>query len=331
MSGTRGGSNDAGLPLIATEEIAGEQYQKVKLVSGTAGETAAVGGDAANGLDVDVTRVQGTVTVDASGTAVPVTDNGGTLTVDGAVTVSATDLDIRALSSVTDSVSVTGSVSAYVSGQVGVVAGEGPPVDTRALTQTTDSVAIGDGTTILPVLDVGEAEYGIRVRLYPGNSAMPVQNTTSPGSALEVMGRSGHGAAWIDQGSLAVGGKGVSSTPSPVNNGETVRAYYDLTGHQHVKVDRSPICGTGTNSTVAASATSVTILSSNAGRLGASIFNDSTVALYLDLSGGTATTSSFTVKVAADGYYEVPFGYTGTITGLWASATGNARVTQMTA
>ena len=53
---------------------------------------ALVGGDAANGLDVDVTRVGGNVTViqgtatnlkvDASGVAVPVTDNSGSLTVD---------------------------------------------------------------------------------------------------------------------------------------------------------------------------------------------------------------------------------------------------------
>lgn len=53
-------------------------------------------GDATNGLDVDVTRVSGNVTVvqatatnlkvDASDVAVPVTDNGGSLTVDGTVT-----------------------------------------------------------------------------------------------------------------------------------------------------------------------------------------------------------------------------------------------------
>lgn len=48
------------------------------------GGAAVITGDPTNGLDVDVTRVQGTVTVDASGTAVPVTDNGGSITVDNA-------------------------------------------------------------------------------------------------------------------------------------------------------------------------------------------------------------------------------------------------------
>lgn len=48
---------------VATDEIAGVDYQKVKLVDGTADSTALIAGDATNGLDVDVTRVQGTVSV----------------------------------------------------------------------------------------------------------------------------------------------------------------------------------------------------------------------------------------------------------------------------
>jgi hypothetical protein len=50
---------------IATDDIGGVKYQRVKLVDGTADSATAIGGDATNGLDVDVTRVQGTVTVDS--------------------------------------------------------------------------------------------------------------------------------------------------------------------------------------------------------------------------------------------------------------------------
>jgi hypothetical protein len=32
---------------------------------------------------------------------------------------------------------------------------------------------------------------------------------------------------------------------------------------------------------------------------------------------------------AANGYYEVPFGYVGAIDGIWASANGNARITEI--
>lgn len=43
---------------IATDDISGVHYQRVKLVDGTLDGTGAIGGDATNGLDVDVTRIQ---------------------------------------------------------------------------------------------------------------------------------------------------------------------------------------------------------------------------------------------------------------------------------
>src|SRR5260221_4317428 len=89
---------------------------------------------------------------------------------------------------------------------------------------------------------------------------------------------------------------------------------------------------TGTKSNVASSATSVTILASNTSRKGAVIYNDSTQILYLDLSGGTASNSSYSVQIPANGYFEVPgpVVYNGLITGIWAAANGNARVTELT-
>lgn len=62
--------------VAATDDVAGIAYQRVKLVDGTADSVAAIPGDAANGLDVDVTRVSGVVHVD---------DNAGSLTVDAPV------------------------------------------------------------------------------------------------------------------------------------------------------------------------------------------------------------------------------------------------------
>lgn len=86
---------------------------------------------------------------------------------------------------------------------------------------------------------------------------------------------------------------------------------------------------TPAQSSVAGSASSVSLLASNANRLGATIYNDSTVNLYVRL-GSTASTSNFTVKLAPGDYYEVPFNYTGAIDGIWDSATGNARITELT-
>jgi len=71
------------------------------------------------------------------------------------------------------------------------------------------------------------------------------------------------------------------------------------------------------------------VLAANVNRLGATVFNDSTALLYLKLGTGASTTS-FTVRIAARGYYEVPFNYTGLIHGYWSVATGAARVTELT-
>ena len=65
---------------VATDQVGTVHYQRVKLVDGTLDSTTAIPGDATNGLDVDVTRVQGTVTV---------ADGGGSLTVDGTITSNA--------------------------------------------------------------------------------------------------------------------------------------------------------------------------------------------------------------------------------------------------
>jgi hypothetical protein len=63
-------ANNVTLPgtgeTIATEDVSGVEYQKVKLVDGTAASTTGIPGDATNGLDVDVTRVQGTVTTSSA-------------------------------------------------------------------------------------------------------------------------------------------------------------------------------------------------------------------------------------------------------------------------
>lgn len=86
---------------------------------------------------------------------------------------------------------------------------------------------------------------------------------------------------------------------------------------------------TGTAANVTGSATSVTVLASNSSRLGATVFNDSSALLYLKL-GATASTTSFTALLATNDYYEVPFQYTGIIDGIWSSATGSARVVELT-
>ncbi len=86
---------------------------------------------------------------------------------------------------------------------------------------------------------------------------------------------------------------------------------------------------TSTLTAVGSSTSSVTLLSSNTSRKGAAIYNDSTSIVYVKF-GTTASSTSFTVILTSNSYYEVPFNYTGRIDGIWVSVNGNARMTELT-
>lgn len=95
-----------------------------------------------------------------------------------------------------------------------------------------------------------------------------------------------------------------------------------------------PSAQNGNTTSVASSAAAVTLLPANNLRQGATISNNSTAILYVLLGNGTVSASNFTVAMAGNAngvaYYEAPYGFLGTITGLWASANGAALVTELT-
>lgn len=86
---------------------------------------------------------------------------------------------------------------------------------------------------------------------------------------------------------------------------------------------------------VAASSTVIdaVLMKANLARKGGAVYNDSTAILYLQLGSGGTTTSVYTVQIAPGAYYELPVCqggvYRGDIRGVWASANGNARVTEL--
>jgi hypothetical protein len=84
-----------------------------------------------------------------------------------------------------------------------------------------------------------------------------------------------------------------------------------------------------TTSSVAATITNTTLLASNALRLGATVYNDSSNLLYVKL-GPTATLADFTIKLFPLSYYEVPYGYTGEIDAFWSNTGGYARIGELT-
>lgn len=98
-----------------------------------------------------------------------------------------------------------------------------------------------------------------------------------------------------------------------------------MTSAQFLANLRSTAAFTSVNSGIA----SVTILAANANRKGAAIVNTDANILYLDLTGGTAATTRYGKALASGEQYEVPFGLTGLITGIWsADGAGAALVTE---
>ncbi len=74
--------------------------------------------------------------------------------------------------------------------------------------------------------------------------------------------------------------------------------------------------------------TSTTLFADTGKALGRTIFNDSTAILYVALDGSVASATNYTVQMPAGAYYEFPQpAVSGKVTGIWASANGNARLT----
>lgn len=88
-----------------------------------------------------------------------------------------------------------------------------------------------------------------------------------------------------------------------------------------------------TNTTVVrinANISNVTLLNSNENRLGASIWNDGNKKLFLKM-GTNCSTTSFSVILIPNAYFEIPYNYIGQIDGVWENGVGvqgGAQVTE---
>lgn len=183
-----------------------------------------------------------------------------------------------------------------------------PTVGQKAMTASSPVVIASDQASI-PVaatLAAGSAIVGnVRIdQTTPGTTNGVQVNAALPAGA-NVIGAVTQSGTW---------------TVQPGNTANTTAWLVTQTG-----------ASTSTLANVASSASNVTLIASNASRKGAYIFNDSTAILYIKF-GATASVTSYTVQVAAGGYYELPASpclYTGIVDGIWASANGNARTTEI--
>jgi hypothetical protein len=80
---------------------------------------------------------------------------------------------------------------------------------------------------------------------------------------------------------------------------------------------------TGSVVTLVSASTSVVTLSAlNRSKKGVTLYYNGTKNLFMKL-GAAATSTNFTAKLGSKSYYEVPFDYTGQITGIWDSDAGS--------
>lgn len=88
---------------------------------------------------------------------------------------------------------------------------------------------------------------------------------------------------------------------------------------------QQPVATSVTATSVTAATTSGTILAANATRKGGTIWNASTATLFIEL-GATASLTAYSAQIAPGGYYEIPFNYTGVLSGIWSAVNGSALV-----
>ncbi len=88
---------------------------------------------------------------------------------------------------------------------------------------------------------------------------------------------------------------------------------------------------TATRTNVTAAVVDTSLLASNTSRKGALFYNDSTAILYLAYGAGAASTTSYSVQVPAQGFFELPLApiYTGAIRGIWSAANGAVRISEL--
>jgi len=132
----------------------------------------------------------------------------------------------------------------------------------------------------------------------------------------------------VVQGNAPIGNqfKGYPLVIAGIDENNNIRApQVDGYGSLFVKSENS----TATDTIVIDSSLSnTTLLFSNIDRKGATIYNSSTSNLFVKL-GLVASNMSYTILMASNSYYEIPFSYIGNIDGIWSpSADGYAIVNE---
>jgi len=222
---------------------------------------------------------------------------------------------------------------AAVAGNPVLIAGS-DGTNVRTISTATDGTVRVDptGTTTQPVSGTVTAAQGTAAAL-AGYWPVRVTDGTNTMPTLDTVGRRGFVTITDGTNSLPTGdaiARAIFVRQTDGTNNATIKAASVTAVAADTGIVVAPrASATGTQTSVASSATSVQLLAANTARMGTIIFNDSTQVCFVKF-GTTASNTSFAYRLTSNSTLEVPYGYTGRIDAIWASANGNARITEMT-
>jgi hypothetical protein len=321
--------------VVATDDDGTAQHQYVKLEFGADNTQTKV--SASNPLPITGTALWGTVTV---GSSLPAgTNTLGTVAIAGSLSTSGT---VALIGSLPAGANFLGTIA-----NAGTVAVSSLVAALPAGTNTLGTVALvgalPSGNAFLgTIANAGTVAVSSVVAALPAGTntigTVALAGSLSTAGTVALIGALPAGSNFLgtiaNAGTVAVSSL-VTSLPAGTNTIGTVAISGSLStsgtvagiGTFTTKETRS---STGTLSHISPSMTVVGLLNTNSSRLGFSVQNDATGNLYLALNSNASTTD-YTARLTQYSYYEVPFNYTGTVTGLWSTVVasdGAARITE---
>jgi hypothetical protein len=267
------------------------------------------GGGTLGSEDVTILNVPLPITTDGSAATGVAQDAGGTGAI-GWLSSAVKNLRLLAGTITGTSLKVIAQAGANIIGKVGI--DQTTPGTTNGVQV---NAALPAGTNIIGKFGIDQTTAGVTngVQL---TAALPAGGNTI-------------GAVGLVAGAAIIGDVGIDqSVPGTTNAVQvTTASPGGAVGNPAYTVAKS---ATAALTSVASSATSVALLTSNAARRGFMVYNESTANLKLAYANAASATG-YTVLIIPSGYYEVlTTVYTGAISGIWDSAQGSARITELT-
>ena len=189
-----------------------------------------------------------------------------------------------------------------------------------------DSLTIVSTSAGLPVAQQGAwvlgANSGVDIGDVDVTSIVPGTGATNLGKAED---------AAHSSGDVGIMGLGVRRNTAVASSGSD--ADYEplqMTGDGFLRTSVGGAVGGAALTNTSASASNVTIQAANNARRGWQVHNDSTSVAYVKF-GATASSTSYTVRLEPNAFYEMPQPcYLGIIDAIWVAANGSARTTELT-